>query len=301
MRIAGKSCPFCHATLSQDDSVFVCTSCGSPHHAECWNENGGCTTYACQGTPVDSRFAPEPDDRILDDFDILCPHCGARTTSSGLFCHACGASTRPITDAASVSASSSISTASNTASIYTPSFQGTAAASSSSPGAPQYETAMPSSADSESNRVIDPCFDHIKNNRDHYLAGFMKIRGGSNSWNTAAFFFGYAWLFYRKMIWQGALFLGALILGDFLFGPSGRVIPSIGLSIIAGIFGDKMYLHSLENRIQKLREQGNTPAAIIQILQKKSDVSVGQLIGFCFLFYFAFYFLFALIFGIPTA
>ena len=29
----------------------VCPECGIPHHAECWEENGGCTTFGCRAAP----------------------------------------------------------------------------------------------------------------------------------------------------------------------------------------------------------------------------------------------------------
>jgi len=45
--------------------VHVCPACDVPHHAECWNENGGCTTYGCPESPerrasADTADFPEP-------------------------------------------------------------------------------------------------------------------------------------------------------------------------------------------------------------------------------------------------
>lgn len=39
-------CPFCEARLAMLP-VVRCRRCGTPHHHECWAENGLCTTYAC--------------------------------------------------------------------------------------------------------------------------------------------------------------------------------------------------------------------------------------------------------------
>ncbi len=42
-----KKCPFCKTNFKNDDHVVECLSCGIPHHRECWEENGGCTTFGC--------------------------------------------------------------------------------------------------------------------------------------------------------------------------------------------------------------------------------------------------------------
>lgn len=45
--LAGKNCPFCQTPIKPGSPVHLCGSCGIPHHAECWRENGGCTTFGC--------------------------------------------------------------------------------------------------------------------------------------------------------------------------------------------------------------------------------------------------------------
>lgn len=45
----GKICPYCQFAISQHSEVIVCSECNMPHHRECWNENGGCTTFGHQG------------------------------------------------------------------------------------------------------------------------------------------------------------------------------------------------------------------------------------------------------------
>jgi hypothetical protein len=41
-------CPLCEHALGAD--VRFCAACATPHHADCWDYFGGCTTYACGGT-----------------------------------------------------------------------------------------------------------------------------------------------------------------------------------------------------------------------------------------------------------
>ena len=48
----GKTCPYCQAPLKPGVEIVTCSACGMPHHAECWRENGRCTTYGCDGEPA---------------------------------------------------------------------------------------------------------------------------------------------------------------------------------------------------------------------------------------------------------
>ena len=47
------SCPYCRAPFEPDDEITVCESCATPHHADCYAENGGCTVFGCSKAPVD--------------------------------------------------------------------------------------------------------------------------------------------------------------------------------------------------------------------------------------------------------
>ena len=45
-----RRCPFCHLEFEEDEegSVTVrCASCGTPHHAACWTDHGGCSVFGC--------------------------------------------------------------------------------------------------------------------------------------------------------------------------------------------------------------------------------------------------------------
>lgn len=45
----GKTCPYCQTLIKPGAPVRTCETCDIPHHAECWEANGGCTTYGCSG------------------------------------------------------------------------------------------------------------------------------------------------------------------------------------------------------------------------------------------------------------
>lgn len=60
-------CPYCRAPITPEDDTTVCEACATPHHADCYAENGGCTVFGCSKAPLDepkiSITASEVNDR----------------------------------------------------------------------------------------------------------------------------------------------------------------------------------------------------------------------------------------------
>jgi len=47
-------CPYCRMDFAEDGPAKVfCTACGTPHHVDCYQENGGCTVFGCPKAPAD--------------------------------------------------------------------------------------------------------------------------------------------------------------------------------------------------------------------------------------------------------
>ena len=72
----GKLCPYCQYPIKQDSNIILCAVCKTPHHQECWNENGGCTTFGCNGisknAPDSSRHIGSVNSsRIVIEYDDL--------------------------------------------------------------------------------------------------------------------------------------------------------------------------------------------------------------------------------------
>ncbi len=55
-KFVGKTCPYCQFPIKQDNEVLQCPACKVPHHLECWEENGRCTTFGCTGVVDNSVF-----------------------------------------------------------------------------------------------------------------------------------------------------------------------------------------------------------------------------------------------------
>src|SRR5216684_4711613 len=45
-------CPYCRAPFDDvNGQAIECEGCGTPHHADCCEENGGCTVFGCSKAP----------------------------------------------------------------------------------------------------------------------------------------------------------------------------------------------------------------------------------------------------------
>jgi hypothetical protein len=43
----GRECGICQSLIEPDEQTHKCPSCGLSFHAECWEENLGCSAYGC--------------------------------------------------------------------------------------------------------------------------------------------------------------------------------------------------------------------------------------------------------------
>ncbi len=100
----GKICPVCKAEIKETDSVTVCPDCGIPHHAGCWIQNGGCTTFGCaqqpdvpqpvENTPPAPPVTPvnpvPPVPPVNPAPSAICTNCGAPLAPGQAFCPNCG-------------------------------------------------------------------------------------------------------------------------------------------------------------------------------------------------------------------
>lgn len=66
----GKICPYCQHPIKPSETIFYCSSCSIPHHSQCWQENGRCTTFGCNGSPSRIPIAKPMDANQLIDLDI---------------------------------------------------------------------------------------------------------------------------------------------------------------------------------------------------------------------------------------
>jgi len=51
--MTGEVCPYCRTPIAADEAVTACSGCGTPHHTDCYAENGGCTIFGCSNAPAE--------------------------------------------------------------------------------------------------------------------------------------------------------------------------------------------------------------------------------------------------------
>ncbi len=58
MKYTNYKCPVCNNQFTEDDDVVVCPECGTPHHRECYIQNGKCANADKHGTnePIEVEF-----------------------------------------------------------------------------------------------------------------------------------------------------------------------------------------------------------------------------------------------------
>ncbi len=74
------TCPYCKIQFKKGDEAISCPTCQTLHHASCWEENKGCTTFGCpeqhyetQETNTDNVYLNCGE--TLDDRQTYCPNC----------------------------------------------------------------------------------------------------------------------------------------------------------------------------------------------------------------------------------
>lgn len=88
-------CPVCNKQFKEGDDVVVCPECGTPHHRECWEEEGKC--HNSDKHSEDFSFENEDannvsdNDNGTDDSEVICKICGHPNDSTLFYCEHCGA------------------------------------------------------------------------------------------------------------------------------------------------------------------------------------------------------------------
>jgi hypothetical protein len=66
--IENAQCRVCGDVMDSD--IVYCRRCKTPHHRECWEYNGACSTYGCRETQylLPRQSAPLPDENAASPF-----------------------------------------------------------------------------------------------------------------------------------------------------------------------------------------------------------------------------------------
>ena len=85
------NCPVCDKRFVQGDDIVVCPECGTPHHRECYEDNGHCFYEAKHSD--DFSFEAETNntktETASEEF-VICPHCHTENEKTMFYCQKCG-------------------------------------------------------------------------------------------------------------------------------------------------------------------------------------------------------------------
>lgn len=85
MKYSNYRCPVCSNQFTEEDDVVVCPDCGTPHHRECYVNNGKCFNQDKHGTnePVEVEFVDvEKNENIQENADFSQPELNESRTEN---------------------------------------------------------------------------------------------------------------------------------------------------------------------------------------------------------------------------
>ena len=172
-RFTNEKCPVCESAFQPEDDIVVCPYCGTPHHRECYKQNGKCKNSDLHesGYRWEPSFKEEEHTQPKEDFK---PNTNNEQNKNQ--------SDNPFT---------------NFESPFPP----------PSPNNPIH--LFPKELE-DGVSTLDVAsfvqFDALK-----YIQKFFYIKGGKRTINWAALFFAPYWFFYRKMHKLGVIFMAILL------------------------------------------------------------------------------------------
>lgn len=92
MEFTQYTCPVCEKRFVNGDDVVVCPECGTPHHRECYEQEGHCfyEDKHAEGFNFESAQVGNEEASDEDSDTILCPNCKAENEKTDFFCCKCG-------------------------------------------------------------------------------------------------------------------------------------------------------------------------------------------------------------------
>lgn len=88
-RYTGNHCPVCEQAFTDDDDIVVCPDCGTPYHRACWQKVGVCLHQSehAAGFEWKPEFGPEAEAAA---HAAICPNCGTHNEPGAARCGHCG-------------------------------------------------------------------------------------------------------------------------------------------------------------------------------------------------------------------
>ncbi|MDD5924284.1 MAG: RING finger protein [Clostridia bacterium] len=94
MKYTGKSCSICNIQFVESDDVVVCPDCGTPYHRACYDSAGECVfkNLHIEGYSYENSKNNANNGNSESAHAIICPFCNHNNSKNALFCERCGRS-----------------------------------------------------------------------------------------------------------------------------------------------------------------------------------------------------------------
>ncbi|MBQ8056912.1 MAG: DUF2628 domain-containing protein [Ruminococcus sp.] len=309
MDYIGNKCPVCDKYFHIGDDIVVCPECGTPHHRECYQNNGGCANADRHKDGFDYQEDIKQSINHNESKGIECKKCGTKNSEDAFFCTKCGNSLHE--DRANT----------NTQNAQAPKEQ--PFGNTQFGGNPNVMIFDPlagvsPSADLGDQITAGEYAKYVKQNTPYFITVFNNIKKFSKSrFNFCAMFFGGGYLLFRKMYKVGAiitaiqtaltiiyLYLNYYIASnnayDKLFEASSQndynafllyyselsdkdlyfillfmmiAFITLVLDIVIGACANRMYYNHCRKEIAKIKSEAIEPAKVGETLSKKGGVN----------------------------
>lgn len=215
-RYTGNHCPVCEQAFTDDDDIVVCPDCGTPYHRACWQKVGVCVHQSehAAGFEWKPEVGPEAEAAA---HAAVCPNCGTHNMPGSAYCSHCGVPLPPADSSEEESGP-----------IYAR--RPGAASDSGTSSGPRMEAYGPGADGGIYRREVGPedAIDGVKakhwaiflgRSPMYYLMQFFRMSETNHriTFSFSAFFFGPAYLLYRKM-WKEGIAVAILSLVLYLPG-----------------------------------------------------------------------------------
>lgn len=230
-RYTGNHCPVCEQAFTDDDDIVVCPDCGTPYHRACWQKIGVCMHQSehAAGFEWQPEFGPEAEAAA---HAAICPNCGTHNEPGAARCSHCGVPLpRPENTEQQTGADQGPIYARNPGA-----YQPNAGQNPQGAAGPRIDAYGPGADGGIYRWEVGPedPIDGVKarhwaiflgRSPMYYLMQFFRMSQTKRriSFSFAAFFFGPAYLLYRKM-WKLGILTGVLSLLFYIPGLMGSTV-----------------------------------------------------------------------------
>ncbi len=200
MDYIGDKCPVCDKYFHYGDDIVVCPECGTPHHRECYTNNGDCINSDKHAEGYDYLHDKLHSSDIDDTIEFnTCKKCGSINKSTALFCSMCGTPFNENTTADSNPYQNAGANNTHSGQPF-PVNQG--------PQVIMFDplAGVNPSTDVGDGVTIGDVAKYVKTSTPYFVTVFNQIRMFAKSrFNFCAMFFGGGYLLYRKMYKIGSV------------------------------------------------------------------------------------------------